>query len=101
MNGEAYEKAVATLRAEPDTLAEALVNELDALRCFREFCPSVTGAVTCFNYPKVTVGDTVLTINEGSYLAYKDDWEEVWELGEDITVWHDGDGLAFDCDDGN
>lgn len=101
MSEEAYKNTIAALRAAPGTLAEALVNEIDTLRHFRKFCPSVTGAVTGFNYPKVTVGDTVLTINEGSYLAYKDDWEEVWELGEEITVWHDGDGLAFDCDDGN
>ena len=97
MSRESYKNTVAALRAAPDTLAEALVNEIDALRHFRKFCPSVTGVLTDANYSTVTVGDTVLTINEDSYLAYKDDWE----LGEEITVWHDGDGLAFDCDDGN
>lgn len=97
MNDLSYKNTVAALRAAPDTLAEALVNELDTLSHFREFCPSVTGVLTDAQYSTVTVGDTVLTINEDSYLAYKDDWE----LGEEITVWHDGDGLAFDCDDGN
>lgn len=100
MNEEAYDKAVSTLRVEPDSLAEALVNELDALRHFRKFCPSVTGVVTDMDYPKVTVGDTVLTINEGSVLDYAYDWEEVWELDVVITVWHDGNGLAFDCEEG-
>ena len=97
MNEEVYKNTVAALRAAPGTLAEALVNEIDTLRHFRKFCPSVTGVLTDANYSTVTVGDTALTINEGSRLAYKDDWE----LGEEITVWHDGDGLAFDCDDGN
>ena len=97
MNDLSYKNTVAALRAAPDTLAEALVNELDTLSHFREFCPSVTGVLTDTHYSTVTVGDTVLTINEDSCLAYKDDWE----LGEEITVWHDGDGLAFDCDDGN
>ena len=97
MNEEVYKNTVAALRAAPGTLAEALVNEIDTLRHFRKFCPSVTGVLTDANYSTVTVGDTALTINEGSRLTYKDDWE----LGEEITVWHDGDGLAFDCDDGN
>lgn len=96
MREETYENTIDTLRAAPDVLAEALINELDALRRFRKFCPSVTGVVTDVDYPKVTVGDTVLTINESSLLIYKDDWE----LGETVTVWHDGNGLAFDCDDG-
>ena len=97
MSKEAYENAIATIRVAPDELAEALVNELDTLRHFRKYCPSVTGVVTDMNYPNVTVGDTVLKINKGSYLDYKDDW---W-IGETVTVWHDGHGLAFDCDDGN
>ena len=63
MSKEAYENAIATIRVAPDELAEALVNELDTLRHFRKYCPSVTGVVTDMNYPNVTVGDTVLKIN--------------------------------------
>lgn len=89
-----YEDLERYVKEFPAKYLEVLENELQELRDFRDLCPSVTGEVTAIDYPKITVGNTVLTVNPGSFLDTKDDWH----IGEKVTVWHDGLGIAFHSD---